>query len=233
MDELMQAALQSDKPVRVAPTPEAFVAGAVGRLGEALLTALLAGGGYARVHVLTSAPLGSSERRLHGVRGGGLDDPALKLPAVETAWLIYEQDRLANGRDVAFAKLAPAHIEEDAARLAAAGVRHLVLVLPLSLVEQLSNSLLAGSALRLALARLPFERVELLHPATDAGPAPASLIDRLRRFYFSQLRFMLPDSLHPLTSEQIARAAVRIAGEPAAGVQVFGAAELHAALARK
>jgi len=108
-----------------------------------------------------------------------------------------------------------------------------VLVLPLSLVEQLSSSLLAGSALRLELARLSFERVELLHPAADAGPAPASLIDRLRRFYFSQLRFMLPDSLHPLTSAQIARAAVRIAQEAGEGVRVFGAMELHAALAPK
>jgi hypothetical protein len=234
-----EAIAAGGRPVREAPeaTPaQALVAGAVGRLGEAVLTAILGRGGYCAVHVLTRGELVSSEALLRAwpAGGAGLDEPFLGFPPARDAFLIYEHQRLYNERDAGLHQLNPAQVLTHAALLAAAGVRRLMIVLPLTATEQLSRTLLELSALRIELARLDFARVDLIHPTlSESGPdLAAGWLERLRRFYFSQLRFMLPGGLQALTSQQIARVCMAILALPATGVRVHGAAALHAELAR-
>lgn len=204
-----------------------LVAGATGRLGEALLNDALARGGYDEVVALAEVDATMS----FGIRGLALA-PRHALPPLD-AVLVAQTDRDApgarsfHGRDAPFVQVEPALMPAIAEAAARAGARTLVLVHPLPAWQQLSglHRGLAGEA-ELAIAQLPFESVTVLRPLAQGGPVAGGWVQRVVHVYLSLQLLMLPRSLPTLTSTQVARAAVDALRAASGGVQVLGAAQL-------
>lgn len=203
----------------------ALVAGAVGRLGEALLNASLARGGYDRVVVLAEAPMALG---IDGLELRGLD----ALPRLDDVLILVGQgndpaERSFHGRDAPFVQVTA----DDAARVAgaasAAGARRLLVIRPSPAWQQMGELQRAlGGADELALAQLPFESVFILRPVRT-GPSPGG--DWLRRLvnaYMSLQFVMMPRSIPTLTSEQVARAALAALRTSGPGTRVMLARQL-------
>jgi hypothetical protein len=212
-----------------------LVAGAVGRLGEALLNEALARGGHDEVVALADgAP--AMALGVRGLRLATLD----ALPPLEAACVVPTADpdapgaRSFHGRDVPFAMVAPQELPRIAEAACAAGARRLVLVHPLPAWQQVSrfNLGLIGEA-ELALARLPFESVTVLRPIAQGGVAGAGWLQRIASVYLSLQFLMMPRSLPTLTSAQVARVAIDRLRAPAPGVKVLGAAQIGEAVAAR
>lgn len=215
-------------PVRPATASGAagrvLVAGAVGRLGEAVLSTLLGRGGHAEVIAHAEQPIAI------GVRGLGLA-VGEAWPAIDEAVLVVtEHDEAGRpqrsffGRDVAFAALPADALPVAARRAVAAGARRLVVVHPLPAWQQLSafHRGLAGEA-ELALAALPLQALVVMRPVARGGPAAGGWLQRFVRAYLSVQLLMLPRSLPALTSEAIARVVVEQLEQAPDGVTVLGA----------
>ena len=224
------APVRPDRPVAAAR--RVLVAGAVGRLGEAVLTALLGRGAHAQVLAHAEQPIAIGVRGLALAVGDA-------WPAIDEAVLVvteHDEDgrpqRSFLGRDVAFAALPAAALPAAARRAVQAGARRLVVVHPLPAWQQLSafHRGLVGEA-ELAFAALPVQALVVMRPVARGGAAGGGWLQRFVRAYLSVQLLMLPRSLPALTSESVARAAVRQLAEAPDGVTVIGA-EAIAALAR-
>jgi hypothetical protein len=209
-----------------------LVAGAVGRLGEALLNDALARGGYEEVVALAD---GEATMSL-GVRGLALA-PLDRLPPLADVCIAQTLDpdapgaRSFHGRDAPFALVDPASMPRIARAAAEAGARRLVLVHPMPAWQQMSglHRGLAGDA-ELELARLPFECVAVMRPVAASRAAGGHLLQRIAGVYLSLQLLMMPRSVPTLTSAQVARVAVDLLREPEPGVRILGAAQIDARL---
>lgn len=206
----------------------ALVAGATGRLGEALLAEVISSGRYQRVIVLTERPLTSAVRGLSGRSLAELQSPA-ELGTVRTTaldvfacWGDPEDPfgRAANRRDAAYASLigtdALREVSAAAARLRAE--RFLVLA-PLIAWQQVSAAgRMLPEAMEMDFARLPIRSVIIMRPTveTQYSRSGGTRMQRFVRFYLSQLRFMLPAATQALRSTDIARAALAVMADSAA-----------------
>ena len=219
------------------------MAGAAGRLGEALLSEVVASPRYSAVTVLTNGPLSSTIRGLSGVTLAELEiaqlnlaqsqgspqarsDSASSLDAappeldVFVCWSDAEDPyaRAGNGRDAIYADIGGKR-ELRTFITAAAGLRarRLLLLAPLIAWHQVSAaSRMLPEAMEMELARLPIPSIVVMRPTTEnqsPTPAGASRLQRFARFYLSQLRFMLPALTHSLRSGDIARAALALMAE--------------------
>jgi hypothetical protein len=225
------SALQADRvaPVggRVAARRRLLVAGAVGRLGEAVLNEALARGGHAEVVALAEDAATMSL----GIRGLSLA-PLHALPPLDDVCLVQSDPhapgaRSFHGRDAPFAMVDPVAMPRIAAAAAAAGARRLVLVHPLPAWQQMSRFHLGlGGRAELDIAQLPFDSVAVMRPLAESGPAAGSWLQRIANVYLSLQFLMLPRSLPTLTSLQVARVAVELLLSPEPGVQVYGAAQI-------
>jgi hypothetical protein len=205
----------------------ALVAGAAGRLGEAVLAEVLAAPRYRHTTVLTTAPLGSTLAGLEGLSLEQLQDLATAVhsrsspppPELDVFVIWSDADdpfgRAHNRRDAVYATI------QDAAQLravaaAACGLhaRRLLLVAPLLAWQQVSAaSRMLPEAMEMELARLPIPTIVIMRPTRESAGriAPGgSRLQRFARFYLSQLRFMLPSVTQTLRSGEIARAAVSL-----------------------
>ncbi len=189
-----------------------LVAGGAGALGAAVLERLLPGGRFARVGVLAQARLQPALRGLAVVPD---DDAALAAFAPGTALVVFDRARRANGREAAFVRPEPESLAALAARLHAAGVRTLVIVvphqpalLPQALKAGLSN-LDEG-----AVAAMGFERIVFMRMAQAGGGgpgAPAGPLQRLAGWMLSQLNWLVPLREQPVRIETVARVAAALA----------------------
>jgi len=200
----------------------AFVAGAIGRRGEALLNRVLGCGDYGRVAVLAEAPMAL------GVRG--LQLATLEsLPASQDAYLLLTDpdepgSRSYYGRDAAFVQVHAGNLLAVAHAAVAQGVRRLVLLSPLPAWQQVGAFHRGlGDATELAVAQLPLESLVVLRPLREAGSRARSWLERVASIYMSLQLLMAPRSLGQLTSEQLARAALEAMRSAVPGVTVFGA----------
>lgn len=190
----------------------ALVAGAGGTLGSALLAEALAGGGFARVAALVRGPLASTARGMVP-----LSEAALArgdASSATLAFVVYERERHANGRDDAFVRPDPRALPALARTLRAAGVRRLLVVLPHS-PALLPHALKAGFATHdeQAVAALDFEQLVFVR-AAQAAPAAAAAGGPLQRFagwWLSQLNWMVPQREQPLRAAVLARVVVQLA----------------------
>ncbi|MGE0798321.1 MAG: hypothetical protein AB7G13_01625 [Lautropia sp.] len=220
------------------PRRHALIAGAAGRLGEALLAQLLVTLRYDGITVLTNGPLASTVRGLRPLAQAaflanpGLANPGLAeaSPAVELDVYLCTADgddplaRAPNRRDAIYAPLADLPtVRALAGAAAAAGARRLLLIAPLAAWRQTSAaSRMLPQALELELARLAVPTVVVLRPVTERAvelntaaesATVESRLQRFARFYLSQLRFMLPSAGKALRAVDIARIAIGIMAE--------------------
>jgi hypothetical protein len=224
---VLQAERAAPAAGRVAPRGRVLVAGAVGRLGEALLNEVLARGGYTEVVALVEDDATMSL----GVRGLSLA-PLHALPPIDDVCIVHGDPaapgaRAVNGRDAPFALVDAAAMTGVAEAAAAAGARGVVLVHPLPAWQQMSRFHLGliGEA-ELRLAQMRFASVTVLRPLSQSGSAAGGWLQRIANVYLSLQFLMMPRSLPTLTSPQIARVAVDVLRAPEPGVRVIGAAQI-------
>lgn len=192
---------------------DVLLVGAGGTLGSALLSELLAGGGFRRVQALVEGPLASAVRGLVPLHRAQLEATALGGTGPDTACLVFERGRHSNGRDEAFTAPAPDALAAWGRRLQAAGVRRLLVVVPHA-PSLLPAALQGGFASEdeHALAALGFEQLMVLRPSQDAPTASGgSWLQRVARLWLAQMRFMVPQREQPLRAVRLAALVAELA----------------------
>ena len=229
MTELLKHALQaaqactvpSRAPLR-APT-KLLVAGAGGALGSAVLEQVLASQRFATIRVLVTQALRVSVQGLQTwrVAPGSPPHPGL----ADTALVVFDTKRHANGREEAFLRPEPHDLPALARWLQASGVRDLVVVMP-HRAATLPQALKAGLADldEHAVASLGFERVVFVRSAQAPGGERArAWLQRVADGVLAQLRIMTPQPDQPVRSSKVARFVAELAQQlpdSAAGTRV-------------
>jgi hypothetical protein len=208
--QALGAALRRALPRGPGPR-RALVLGGGGALGSAVLEQLLASHRFEAVGVLAQARL---QPALRGLQVVADEADALERFGADTALVVFDRQRHANGRDAAFLRPEPVALPAQAAALRAAGVLRLLVAQPHS-AALLPAALKAGLASldEAAVAALGFEQLVFMRMAqtgASTGPAlrgPA----RLARWLLSQLHWMVPQAEQPVRSVTVARLATALA----------------------
>lgn len=207
--QALRAGASGTPAARAATRRRAIVAGGAGALGAAVLEELLASRVFGHVGVLVTQPLNAALRGLVAVTDGA---PSAE-EAEDTALIVFDRERHANGRDLAFLKPRPDDLSRLAVRLRGRGARHLVVVLPhaaASLPDALKRGL--GNLDEQAVAALDFEHVVLMRPARPPeAQAARGALQRVAHGVLAQMRLMVPQREQPVRAAKVARFAVRIA----------------------
>lgn len=208
----------------VAPLTSLLVLGAGGTLGSALLAEVLVAGRFERVYALVRQPLASALRGFVPLPAALLREA--RLPPLAAAVIVFERSRHSNGRDEAFVEPRPDELPKLARRLHAAGVRRLVVVVPHA-PALLPRALAAGYASldEAAVGALGFEQLVFVRAAQEAaGSRERGLVPRMVRWWFSQLRWMVPQQEQPVRAATLARwvaAVLRALPTASAGTRVL------------
>jgi nucleoside-diphosphate-sugar epimerase len=188
-----------------------LVAGGAGALGAAVLEQLLATRGFTEVSVLVTQPLGSALQGLATLMFDRLAEPA--AAAEDTALIVFDRLRHANGREQAFFRPEPDQLVAIAAALRSRGVRHLIVVLPhapASLPDALKHGL-AGLDEQ-AVAQLGFDRLLFMRSAQAASAVSASrFLQRVANWVLAQLQVMVAQREQPVRSSKVALFAAQLA----------------------
>lgn len=186
------------------------LAGGAGALGSAVLEQLLARGGHARVGVLVTQPLKATMQRLVAIPWP--DAHALRRFDAASAVIVFDRERSAGGRELGMVVPSPDELASLAATLHAAGVLHLLVVLPHD-TAALPAALRAGLATldEQAVASLGFEHLVIMRPA-DTAPASRehALLPRVAHWMLQQLRLMVPQTQQPVRNIKVASFAAEL-----------------------
>jgi hypothetical protein len=190
---------------------EGLVVGAAGALGAALLEQALGCGGFARIAALVTRPLDTAHGDFVALPFDGLDRPLAR--PYDTAWVVFDRERRANGREAPFHRPQPETLPALARWLHDGGVRRLLVVLPHApglLPAALRHGL--ASLDEQAVAALGFEQVVFMRSA-QAGPvgAPQGWPHRVARWMLSQLRWMIATRDQAVRPDSVAAFAVQLA----------------------
>ena len=208
--------------LRHAPTAKparrrALVLGGGGALGAAVLESLLASHRFEAVGVLVATPMRPALRGLQAVAD---HDAARTAFAPDTALIVYDRERHANGRDGTFLRPEPAGLVAQAQMLMRACTTGLIVVvphapslLPQALKQGLAN-LDEGAVAAMGYSHVVFMRMAQaggLQGAAGPGDGGRSLPQRLANWMLSQLRWMVPQRDQPVRSDTVARVAAALA----------------------
>jgi NAD(P)-dependent dehydrogenase (short-subunit alcohol dehydrogenase family) len=201
------AAVRPPAPSARAAAGAVLVVGAGGKLGAAVVEALLGAGDLASVSVLVQRALRHALRGLCAVQN---DDAAIAAAAPTTAVVVFEASISRLGRDAAFVQPEVAQLIELAQRLRTAGVRALLVLSP-HRAGLLPRALQAGLANldESAVAALGFDHLVFMRVAQDGSPLEAlrTAPQRLAFWMLSQLHWMVPQREQAVRLETIARVA--------------------------
>jgi len=198
-----------------------LVAGAGGPLGSAVLERVLASQRFAGVRVLVTQPLQTSTKGMETMIvapfDGATDEAARPIhPALaDTALVVFDIKRHANGREEAFLRPDPRMLPRFAAWLRDGGVRDLVVVMPHS-AASLPQALKAGLADldEHAVVQLGFEHVVFVRSARAPSGARSNLwLQRVADGVLAQLRMMTPQPDQPVRSNKVAQFVSELAFE--------------------
>jgi len=190
-------------------TVHTVLVGAAGPLGSAVLEHALAV--FHRVQVLVDEPVapamrGFVPRTMDALSAGG-------VMHADTAFVVFDRQRHAHGREDAFHRPQPDALPTLALRLRDAGVRRLIVVLPHApalLPEALKRGL--ASLDEQAVAALGFEQLLIVRSAQMlAGTRSASRLQRLADGVLAQLRWMVPQREEPVRPAKVAALVVQLA----------------------
>jgi hypothetical protein len=190
--------------------PRVLVLGGGGALGARVVERLLSARRCQAVGVWTVQPLRVALRGLVP-----LADADFTGFRPDTAVVVFDRARHANGREAAFGQPQPADLPALATRLRHLGVASLVVVVPHApgLLPQALKAGLAsldeGAVAALGFAHLVFMRSAQAGAAADATAAPPPA--RLARWLLGQLHWMVPQGDQPVRTDTVARVAARLA----------------------
>lgn len=218
MTLLHQAMRAGHAPHRSAPPRrDVLVAGGAGALGAAVLEQLLACRAFGHVVVLVSQPLNTALRGLRTLPESALE-PAPggdAGPPEDTAVVVFDRERHANGREQAFVRPEPDRLVALAHALHERGVKRLVVVLPHA-PSMLPDALKRGLANldEQALASLGFEHLVFIRSAQARNPQRARRhLQRLADWVLAQLQLMIPQRERPVRAQKVAQLTAAIAAQ--------------------
>jgi hypothetical protein len=214
LNHALQAAHGATAPAAVT-TPGLLVAGGGGALGSAVLERALGGRRFAPVRVLATHSLHVAMAGLEPlIVDSFADAPAPgAAPIAQTALIVFDRERHANGRELAFMRPQPAALPALAHWLRQRGVKHLVIVLPHG-VASLPQALKAGLANldEHAVAALGFEHLVFVRSAQPPADVRAGQwLQRLADGVLAQMRIMVAASNQPARAQRVAQFAVELA----------------------
>jgi len=219
-----EALAAANRPIRTGGNTQrrVLVLGGGGVLGSQVVEQLLAKGEFAHVGVWTVLPMQPAVRRLETV-----DERAWMSFAPDTALIVFDRERHANGRDEPFGLPDPADLAALAGRLRGVGVSVLVVVVPHApglLPEALKTGL--ASLDEGAVSALDFRHLVFMRSAQAAGSAGAGepWPARLAGWLIGQLHWMVPQRDQPVRSRTVACVAARLAAvlpEASTGTRVL------------
>jgi hypothetical protein len=194
-----------------------LVAGGGGALGSAVLERLLASARFAHVKVLATRGFTVAMHGLEPVVVDAFDAPAgaSTVPLADTALIVFDRERHANGRELAFVRPRPDALGAIAHWLHARGVRRLIVVLPHA-PAGLPDALKAGLANldEQAAAALDFEHLVFVRSAQAAGSVRAKeWLQRLADGVLAQMRMMVAASNQPVRANKVAQFVVELAAQ--------------------
>lgn len=201
-----------------APSHAPLLVGGGDALGSAVLEALLARLGRARV--LVARTLGTTMAGLEPISIDALEAaPQGGAPAIaDTALIVFDRERRANGRELAFLRPTPEALGTLAASLHRAGVRRLIVVMPHS-PAQLPEALKRGLASldEQAVAALDFEHLVFVRSAqVPTTERAARWLQRLADGMLAQMRIMIASTHQPVRAVAVAQFVVELAQRLAA-----------------
>jgi hypothetical protein len=209
------AAAARPVPPRARSQRRVLVLGGGGPLGSAVLERLLGGHRFERVGVVVDQRL---QPALRGLTAVDDDAAAWQQFGPETAVIVFDRERHANGRDDAFVRPLPAELLALAGRLQAAGVRQLVVALPHA-PSMLPQALKVGLASldEGAVAALGFDHLVFMRMAQSGSFAAGgdddgrSAPQRLAAWMLRQLHWMVPSGDQPVRIQTVARVVAHLA----------------------
>jgi hypothetical protein len=186
-----------------------LVAGGAGVLGAEVLEQLLACCGFAQVSVVVTQPINTALRGLAALPVAALG----RAGDEDTALVVFDRARHANGREEAFLHPDPDELPGLAAQLMARGVRRLVVVSPqasASLPEALKHGLATRD--EQAVAAMGFEHVFFVRPARSPRAIQATNTwQRVADWVLAQLQLMVPQREKPVRACKVAEFVVQVA----------------------
>ncbi len=211
-DALRAARSAPPEPLdRLARPARLLIAGAGGALGSAVLEHALATQRFADVRVLVTQPLQTSIKGMQTLIVAPFDEPADLAPPpsalADTAMIVFDLKRHANGRDEAFLRPEPHTLPHLAAWLHSRGVRDLVVVMP-HRAASLPQALKAGLADldEHAVVEIGFEHIVFVRSArAPVGVRSKAWLQRLADGVLAQLRVMTPQPDQPVRSNKVAQ----------------------------
>ena len=210
IDEALRAG-HAPAPRTNTASQRVLVAGGAGPLGSALLESLLSVRAFAPVSVLVTQP---TRAALHGLRALLWPEGTALPPGDEQVGVIvFDRERHANGRELAFYRPDPAALRAVAAQWHARGVRHLLVVMPHTMAS-LPDALKRGLANldEQAVAALGFEHLVFMRTAqAGAHERISHPAQRLAHWMLSQLQLMVPQRDRPVRAQKVAQFAAQLA----------------------
>jgi len=203
----------------------ALAVGVVGRLGEALLEALIGARRYSVVHVATRSPLESTLAKLQPLLLT-LQSSSASVPSpIDDVYCCIGLRPGFYGRDRAYVTVTGAEVPAIARLARAAAAKRFALIAPLPALDQLSApGHGVRDAMELELVRAGFETLVLLRPADSGRPSSGNPFERIARGLGGVLAsYLIPQSMQPLRPELVARAAIEAMGGAGAGTHVMNA----------
>ena len=220
---LLNHALRTGRstPAGAAPLPPTvLVAGGAGALGSAVLEALLGSRRFDHVRVLATRALRVAMHGLEPVVVDAFDgswEPRL-VPLADIAVIVFDRERHANGRELAFVRPQPHDLVALARWLHAHGTKRLIVVLPHT-PAGLPDALKLGLANldEQATAALGFEHLVFVRSAQKPCSARAERwLQRLADGVLAQMQMMVASSNQPVRASQVARFVLELVAQLAA-----------------
>ena len=218
---LLNHALRAGRSSLVATTaaPTVVVAGGGGALGSAVLESMLAGRRFAHVKVLATRALTTAMHGLEPIVAEGLDDGAepasLATSIADIAVIVFDRERHANGRELAFVRPRPSELPALARWLHARGAKRLIVVMPhtpAGLPEALKLGL--ANLDEHAAAALGFEHLVFVRSAQKPGSVRAEQwLQRLADGVLAQMQMMVASSNQPVRAAKVAKFVCELAAQ--------------------
>ncbi len=220
LNHALRAGRSTPKPSASGAPLAALVVGGGGVLGSAVLESMLGGRRFSPVKVLATRALTVAMHGLEPVVVDSLDVPhavdrdgGAAAPVADLAVVVFDRERHANGRELAFARPQPHDLLPLARWLLAHGVKHLIVVLPHQ-PAGLPDALKLGLANldEQAVAALGFAHLVFVRSAQKPGTERAAQwLQRLADGVLAQMQMMVAASNQPVRARKVAQFVLELA----------------------